>query len=145
MSTGATSGLEPARVARVFRNDLAELEFPNVQGFGDAAVSLHPIQVTDRRRPPARYLVTDGDCRKGKPWVIDAITQVCVLLAMSAAARQERRWVEERFLREASLLLGDGDHAAASRWPVRCRAPSRPAPNIRRGRLVATDHDQTQR
>ncbi|MQY20177.1 Purine catabolism regulatory protein [Nocardia sp. RB20] len=111
-TTGAIPGVESDRLDRAFRNALAESVFPSVQSVGNSTVSIHPVQSPIARRPSAGYLVTDGDYRDREPWVVDAMAQVCMLWAMSEALRQERRIVEERFLRESLAHLGAGDDAA---------------------------------
>ncbi|WP_327140700.1 helix-turn-helix domain-containing protein [Nocardia sp. NBC_01327] len=110
---GALPEPEAGRLDRAFRNALAEAVFPSVQAVGQGTASLHPVQSPIARRPPVGYLVTEGDYRDREPWIVDAITQVCALWAMTEAARQERRLIEERFLRESLNFLGTGDDGAA--------------------------------
>jgi len=113
-TAGVLPDIEAGRIDRAFRNTLSESRFPNVQSVGEATVSIHPVQSPIARRPAAGYLVTDGDYRDREPWVVDAMAQVCALWAMSEASRQERRLIEERFLRESLTLMAAGDEAAAA-------------------------------
>lgn len=112
VTAGALPGIESGRLDRAFRNALAESVFPNVQSVGNSTVSIHSVQAPIARRPAVGYLVTGGDYRDHEPWVLDAMSQVCALWAMSEASRQERRFIEERFLRESLTLLRTGDDAA---------------------------------
>lgn len=111
---GQRPDAEVTRLSRAFHNSLTDPVFPNVQSAGRGRrVSFYQVQSAISRRPPAAYVVTEGDYREYEPWVTDAITEVCALIAMSEAARQDRRLIEQRFSQESLKLVRAGDPAAA--------------------------------
>ncbi|WP_371599030.1 PucR family transcriptional regulator ligand-binding domain-containing protein [Streptomyces sp. NBC_00564] len=99
---------------RAHREALAAGAFPSVQPVpGGGHLTFFPVQSPVARRPPAAYLAAAGDFRDWAPGVADAATEVCALLAMDRVARQERRRIEERFLRESLTLVREGRAEAA--------------------------------
>ena len=59
-------------------------------------------------KPAPSSLLLGGDHQDWAPGVADAVVEVCALLAMDRATGQERRRIEERFLRESLELVRDG-------------------------------------
>jgi sugar diacid utilization regulator len=99
---------------RAHRDALAAASFPSVQPVpGGGHLTFFPVQSPVARRPPAAYLAASGDFRDWAPGVADAAAEVCALLAMDRVARQERRRIEERFLRESIDLVREGQADAA--------------------------------
>lgn len=99
---------------RAHRDALAARTFPSVQPVpGGGKLTFFPVQAPVSHRPPAAYLTASGDFRDWAPGVADAAAQVCALLAMDRVGRQERRRIEERFLRESVDLLREGQVDAA--------------------------------
>ncbi|MFF1677148.1 PucR family transcriptional regulator ligand-binding domain-containing protein [Streptomyces sp. NPDC058256] len=99
---------------RAHREALAAGAFPSVQPVpGGGHLTFFPVQSPVARRPPAAYLAAAGDFHDWAPGVADAATEVCALLAMDRVARQERRRIEERFLRESLTLVREGRADAA--------------------------------
>ncbi|MFB6679612.1 PucR family transcriptional regulator [Streptomyces sp. NPDC056390] len=99
---------------RAHRDALAAGTFPCVQPVpGGGKLSFFPVQSPVARRPPAAYLSAAGDFRDWAPGVADAAAEVCALLTMDLVARQERRRIEERLLRESIDLVREGQADAA--------------------------------
>jgi hypothetical protein len=113
-TAGHVPQVTPHRLDRVHRDALAAGTFPGVQPVpGGGKLSFFPVQSPVAHRPPAAYLAAGGDYRDWAPGVADAATEVCALLAMDRVAGQERRRIEERFLRESIQLVRDGQAEAA--------------------------------
>jgi sugar diacid utilization regulator len=99
---------------RAFRDALAAGSFPCAPPVpGGSRLTFLAVRSPVARRPAVAYLVAGGDYRDWAPGVMDAAVEVCGLLAMDGIARQERRRVEERFLRESLELLRQGQTEAA--------------------------------
>jgi sugar diacid utilization regulator len=110
-TTGHVPGVPADQLNRAHRAALAAGTFPAVQPLprgGGRKLSFHPVQSPVARRPPAAYLAVGGDHQDWAPGVADAVVEVCALLAMDRATGQERRRIEERFLRESLELVRDG-------------------------------------
>ncbi|WP_210585157.1 PucR family transcriptional regulator ligand-binding domain-containing protein [Streptomyces sp. GESEQ-35] len=111
---GAVPEVSDHHLERTHREALAARAFPCVQPLpGGGHLTLFPVQSPIARRPPAGYLAASGDYRDWAPGVADAAAEVCALLALDRVSRQERRRIEERFLRETVDLLREGRGSAA--------------------------------
>ncbi|MFC1437503.1 helix-turn-helix domain-containing protein [Streptacidiphilus sp. N1-10] len=106
--------LSPHQLRSAHRAALGAATFPTVRPApAGGSVSFFPVQAPVAHRPPVAYLAAGGDYRDWAPGVADAAVQVCALLALDRVAGQERRLIEERFLRESLELLRTGDPDAA--------------------------------
>lgn len=113
-TAGGVPEVSAHHLDRAHRDALAAGSFPSVRPVpGGGHLTFFPVQSPVARRPPAAYLAASGDFRDWAPGVADAAAEVCALLAMDRVARQERRRIEERLLRESVELLREGRAEAA--------------------------------
>ncbi|WP_328872711.1 helix-turn-helix domain-containing protein [Streptomyces sp. NBC_00287] len=113
-TAGAVPEVSDHHLERAHREALATGAFPSVQPLpGGGHLTFFPVQSPVARRPPAGYLAALGDYRDWAPGVADAAAEVCALLALDRVSRQERRRIEERFLRESVDLVREGRFDAA--------------------------------
>ncbi|MFF0074124.1 PucR family transcriptional regulator ligand-binding domain-containing protein [Streptomyces sp. NPDC005494] len=108
-TAGAVPDVSPHHLRRCLRAAFAAGAFPSVQPLpGGGHLTFLPVQSPVAHRPPAGYLAAAGDHRDWAPGIADAAAEVCALLALDGVARQERRRIEERLLRESVDLLREG-------------------------------------
>lgn len=108
-TAGAVPEVSDHHLGRCLRAAFAAGAFPSVQPMpGGGHLTFLPVQSPVAHRPPAGYLAAAGDHRDWAPGIADAAAEVCALLALEGVARQERRRIEERLLRESVELLREG-------------------------------------
>lgn len=108
-TAGAVPAVSGHHLRRSLRAAFAAGAFPSVQPLpGGGHLTFLPVQSPVAHRPPAGYLAAAGDHRDWAPGIADAADEVCALLALEGVARQERRRIEERLLRETVELLREG-------------------------------------
>ncbi|MEU9357987.1 PucR family transcriptional regulator ligand-binding domain-containing protein [Streptomyces sp. NPDC048301] len=114
-TAGAVPEVSDRHLGRCLRAAFAAGAFPSVQPMpGGGHLTFLPVQSPVAHRPPAGYLAAAGDHRDWAPGIADAAAEVCALLALDGVARQERRRIEERLLRESVELLRAGRTEAAA-------------------------------
>ncbi|MFE3519055.1 PucR family transcriptional regulator ligand-binding domain-containing protein [Streptomyces sp. NPDC059166] len=108
-TAGAVPAVSDHHLGRCLRAAFAAGAFPSVQPMpGGGHLTFLPVQSPVAHRPPSGYLVASGDHRDWAPGIADSAAEVCALLALDGVARQERRRIEERLLRESVDLLRQG-------------------------------------